>query len=150
MSLFPESSELPRGRAVLISIKPKYADLIISGSKRVELRRSWPPTDTGPMVLYSSSPIQKLVGIAHVASVEERDIDGLWKIADANGSGVTLEELQSYMHGKRTGYGLMIGRVEVAISQVDPNDLFESFTPPQSFQYLSPKDFDRAVRLMFP
>lgn len=150
MSLFPESSELPSGRAVLLSIKPKYADLILAGSKTVELRRSWPSADIGMMVLYSSAPIQRLVGLAHVSRVEERPLDSLWSLASENGAGVTYEELASYLQGKRTAFGIMIERVEIAQQQVDPKDLFSDFIPPQSFSYLSPAEYHRVVRAMFP
>lgn len=150
MSLFPESSEQPSGRAVLLSIKPKYADLICAGTKRVELRRSWPAKDIGVMVLYSSSPVQRLVGIAFVDRVEECDFESLWTLADGNGGGVTYEELKSYVKGKKTAFGVMINRVRVAEVLVDPKNIFPNFTPPQSFLYIDPNDFPRVLRAMFP
>lgn len=150
MSLFPESSEQPSGRAVLLSIKPKYADLILAGTKRVELRRSWPSNDIGVMVLYSSAPIQKLVGVAYIDRIEECDFESLWTLASANGGGVTYDELKAYVTGKKTAFGVMINRVKIAEAQVDPKDLFPNFTPPQSFLYLGPTDFPRVMRAMFP
>lgn len=150
MSLFPESSEQPSGRAVLLSIKPKYADLILAGTKRVELRRSWPFSDIGVMVLYSSSPVQKLVGLVFIDDVVECDFETLWSIADANGGGVTYDELKAYVEGKKTAFGILISRVRVADVQIDPKDLFPDFTPPQSFAYLEPLDFHRTMRAMFP
>jgi predicted transcriptional regulator len=150
MSLFTESLEQPSGRAVLLSIKPKYVDLILAGSKRVELRRSWPSNDIGVMVLYSSAPIQRLVGLAFIDRVEECDFENLWRIADANGGGVTYEELKTYVHGKKTSFGIMIQRVKKAEVQVDPKTLFPAFTPPQSFLYINPEDFQRIIAKMFP
>lgn len=150
MSLFPESSEQPGGRAVLLSIKPKYADLILAGSKRVELRRSWPSNDIGVMVLYSSAPVQRLVGVAFVDRVEETDVAGLWKLASDFGGGVTHEELDEYFAGKKTAFGVMIKRARVAQVAVDPKELFPGFTPPQSFQYLVPEEYHRVMRAIFP
>lgn len=150
MSLFPESSEQPSGRAVLLSIRPKYVDLILAGTKRVELRRSWPSNDVGVMVLYSSAPIQKLVGVAVIDRIEECDFESLWTLADANGGGVTYDELKAYVDRKTTAFGVMIDRVKTAEVQVDPKDLFPDFTPPQSFLYLGPVDFHRVMRAMFP
>jgi len=125
MTLFPESSEQPSGRAVLLSIKPKYADLILAGTKRVELRRSWPSNDVGVMVLYSSAPIQKLVGVAFIDRIEECDFESLWTLANTNGGGVTYEELKAYTKGKKTAFGVMINRVKVADTQVDPKEIFQ-------------------------
>jgi len=150
MNLFPESSEQPSGRAVLLSIKPKYADLILAGSKRVELRRSWPSNDIGVMVLYSSAPIQKLVGIAFIDHIEECDFESLWSLANANGGGVTYDELKIYVEGKKTAFGVLINRVKIAEILVDPRDLFPDFSPPQSFLYLDPAEFLQVMRAMFP
>jgi predicted transcriptional regulator len=150
MSLFQESSDLPGGRAVLLSIKPRYAELILAGSKRVELRRSWPSDDIGVMVLYSSAPVQRLVGIAYVDHVKETDVPGLWQLATDYGGGVTHDELVEYFAGKKFAYGIMIKSTRVANCGVDPKDLFPDFTPPQSFQYLTPDDFQRVMRAIFP
>jgi predicted transcriptional regulator len=150
MSLFPESSTLATGRAVLLSIKPKYAALIIGGTKTVELRRSWPSNDIGVMVIYSSAPVQRLAGIALINEIQECDFETLWKVSQAHGGGVTYEELQEYVDKKKLAYGVMLGRVVPAEVQVDPKDLFSNFTPPQGFLYLSPQDYRRVMAAMFP
>jgi predicted transcriptional regulator len=150
MSLFPESSAPRGGRAVLLSIKPRYADLILAGSKRVELRRSWPSNDIGVLVLYSSAPVQKLVGVAYVDSVKESDIEVLWQLAVKYGGGVTREELIEYFEGKKLAYGIMIKDTRTAQKAMDPKELFSGFAPPQSFQYLTPEDYHRVMRSIFP
>ncbi len=150
MSLFPESSELPAGRAVLLSIKPKYADLILAGTKKVELRRSWPSNDIGVLVLYSSSPVQRLVGLAYVDRVNETDVNGLWELARDNGGGVTHDELIEYFDGKKVAYGIMIKGTRAAQYVADPKELFPEFTPPQSYLYLAPGDFQKVMKTMFP
>ena len=151
MTLFPESSEQLGGRAVLLSVKPRFCDQILAGSKRVEFRRSWPAgTDIGVLVLYSSSPVQQLVGVAYVDHVEERDDDGLWALACQYGGGLDREELVGYFHGKPKGYGILINEVKVAPAAVDPKELFRDFRPPQSYQYLSPAEFSLVMGRLFP
>jgi predicted transcriptional regulator len=150
MSLFPEYSELPLGRAVLLSIKPRYADLILAGTKRVELRRNWPSNDIAVMVLYSSSPVQRLVGVAYVDGVREASVARLWQLACEYGGGVTYDELVEYFAGKETAYGIMIKGTRTAERRVDPKDLFPDFSPPQSLQYLTPEEFQRVARAIFP
>ena len=149
VSLFQESCAEPGGRAVLLSIRPKYADLILSGSKRVELRRSW-PNGVGVMVLYSSAPIQRLVGAAYVDTVKRETPEALWALSEEFGGGVTRDELNEYFSGKRTAYGVMIGSVEIAERQVDPKDVFDEFVPPQSYLYLEPLRFHSIMKMMFP
>ena len=150
MSLFPESSQQATGRAVLLSIKPKYADLILAGTKTVELRRSWPSNDVGVMVIYSSAPVQRLTGIALVTEIKECSLEELWAVAQAHGGGVTYEELLEYIDKKKLSYGVMLGRVMPAEVSVDPRNLFPTFTPPQGFLYISPQDFQRVMNAMFP
>lgn len=150
MNLFPESSALPGGRAVLLSIKPKYADLILAGTKTVELRRSWPSNDIGVMVLYSSSPVQRLVGIAYVDRVNEADVAGLWQLAHDHGGGVTQDELVEYFVGKKTAFGIMIKSAKTAQCSADPKELFPGFSPPQSYMYLTPDDFQKVMHTIFP
>jgi predicted transcriptional regulator len=150
MSLFPESSQKPTGRAVLLSIKPKYADLILAGSKTVELRRSWPSNDVGVMIIYSSAPVQRLTGIAVIKEIKECDFDTLWKISETYGGGVTFEELREYIGKKKQAYGVMLGRIVSAEIPIDPKQLFPNFTPPQGFMYLSPQDYQRVIIAMCP
>lgn len=150
MRLFQEFSGQPSGRAVLLSIKPKYAELILAGTKRVELRRSWPSNDIGVLVLYSSAPVQQLVGVAYVDRLEETNVEGLWQLASNYGGGVTREELDDYFVGKQTAFGIMIERAERAPVTISPKELFPDFIPPQSYQYLTAEDFYRVMKVLFP
>jgi predicted transcriptional regulator len=102
------------------------------------------------MILYSSSPLQRLVGLAYVERVEERDPDGLWQLARDYGGGLTREELEEYFAGKKTAFGIMIRSVVAASVVMDPKELFPNFMPPQSFQYLSPEDFQRIIKAILP
>lgn len=135
---------------MLLPIKPKYASLILAGTKKVELRRSWPAQRVGVLVLYASSPVQKMVGVAYVEKVVQCDIASLWEIAVANGAGVTYEELKLYLRGKNQAFGIMINRVEVAEVAADPWEVFENFSPPQSPSFIQAADFQKVLQKMFP
>jgi predicted transcriptional regulator len=150
MTLFPESSTTQGGRAVLLSIKPRFADLILAGSKKVEFRRSWPGTDIGVMVLYSSAPVQQLVGVAYVDRVVDADTDGLWQLACKYGGGLNRDELVEYFEGKKRASGILIKSIEVAAKPIDPKSIYPQFRPPQSYQYLSPDEFSLAMSHLFP
>ena len=69
MTLFQECSQPLGGRAILLSIKPKYSDLILSGEKRVEFRRTWAADEVGLIAIYASSPIQRIVALVGAAVV---------------------------------------------------------------------------------
>lgn len=139
----------PGGRAVLLSIKPKYADLILQGCKTVELRRSWAAQPVGMIVIYASAPVQKLVGVVAVREVKEQSINELWKTSQAHGGGLTRKELQTYYEGKRRGLAVMLADVKQARTPADPKELLPSFTPPQSFRYLDEAELKSIEQMLF-
>ena len=48
-------------KITILSIKPKYAELIYSGTKRWEFRKAPPPVP-GWVYLYESAPVSKITG----------------------------------------------------------------------------------------
>ena len=63
-----------RGRVLLLSLKPRYADAILSGAKTIELRRTRPNIKVPALALiYSTSPVRSLVGSCCVESIDSRD-----------------------------------------------------------------------------
>lgn len=60
------SSRMPTDKSVLLSIYPCYARKILSGEKRLEFRKAWPSSGVTSFVIYSTSPVQRIVGIARV------------------------------------------------------------------------------------
>lgn len=128
------------GKAVLLSIKPKYADMILAGTKTVELRRAWAAQEVATIVIYASSPVQRLVGIVAVSEVKEASPTQLWKISSTNGGGLSNKELKDYYKGKTKGYAVMLGDVTKAKTPVEPTSVFAQFVPPQSFRYLDEQE----------
>src|SRR5690348_16037028 len=62
--------EHPDDRALFISVKPRYANAILEGTKTVELRRTRPNLPDGSLViLYSSTPTRAVVGWAQLTAV---------------------------------------------------------------------------------
>ncbi|AMU13345.1 MULTISPECIES: ASCH domain-containing protein [Burkholderia cepacia complex] len=147
MSLFQESLSPQGGRAVLLSIKPKYADLILAGSKRVEFRRSWAAQDVSMIVLYSSSPIQKIVGTVEVDEIVVASPTSLWRTCVERGGGLTREELRSYFADKSQGVAVLLGKVVKLAQHVEPSDVFGNFVPPQSFRYLNVSEYMKIEKM---
>lgn len=150
MTLFPEFSNSPNGRAILLSVKPKFADLIVEGSKLVELRRTVPAQAVGTIAIYSSSPVQGIVALADVKETIEASPSKLWSIAKDNGGGLTRAELIAYFEPKKTGFAIMLHNVRVYNKPVKPERIFKSFTAPQSFRYLTPKELKKLEQFLIP
>lgn len=150
MTLFPEFSNSPDGSAILLSIKPKFANLIVDGSKLVELRRTIPAQAVGIIAIYSSSPMQEIVALADVKEIKEASPSKLWLIAKDNGGGLTRAELMAYFDSKKTGFAIMLQNVRVYDTPVKPAKIFKSFSAPQSFRYLTPKELKKLEQLLAP
>lgn len=148
MTLFPEFSDSHNGSAILLSVKPKFADLIVDGSKLVELRRSVPAQTVGTIAIYSSSPVQAIVALADVSETVEASPTKLWAIAKENGGGLTRAQLMDYFDSKSTGFAIMLQNVRVYDKPVLPTKIFKPFTAPQSFRYLTPKELKKLEQLL--
>lgn len=137
MMLFQEYLQPVSGRAILLSIKPKYADLILSGRKRVEFRRTWAADQVGLIVIYASSPVQRIVATVEVSEVVCASLTKLWSYCTSHGGGLTRRELIEYFDGKAKGYAALLGEVRKLKKPIDPQGLFADFSAPQSFRYLT-------------
>jgi predicted transcriptional regulator len=130
-------------RAILMSIKPKYADLIFAGTKTIELRRVCPKVGPGDLVLvYVSSPKMALVGgfeVAGIVSDEPQTLCKKWQPQ----SGVEDETFLHYFQGATTAYGILIGRTWQFESATELKALRRrkgGFHPPQSYRYVGSEE----------
>jgi predicted transcriptional regulator len=148
MTLFPKFSDSHNPSAILLSVKPRFADLIIDGSKLAELRRTIPAQTVGTIAIYSSSPVKGIVALADVKEIIEASPTKLWAIAKNNGSGLTRTELMLYFDSKKTGFAIMLENVRVYGKPVQPSKVFKTFSAPQSFRYLIPKELKKLEQLL--
>jgi predicted transcriptional regulator len=128
--------------ALLISVKPEYADKIFAGAKTVELRRTRPRLLKGDLVLiYVTSPIKALAGACEVVEVIEGTPEALWGIVQDQ-AGVSVEEFCEYYAGAAIGFGIHLNNARRLPEPFHLEELrteWPSFHPPQSYRYLSPE-----------
>ncbi|MGJ7489604.1 ASCH domain-containing protein [Variovorax sp. ZT4R33] len=137
MLRFQECLELQGAKAVLLSVRPRFADQIMAGTKRVEFRRSWAKEPVGLLVIYSSSPVQKVVGMIEVKKVVVDSPAKIWTVCKPQGPGLTRKALMEYFVGKQRAYGVLLGQINAPAQAITPKSVFRDFRPPQSFRYLS-------------
>lgn len=143
MTRFQECLRPQGPRAVLLSVKPRFADQILAGTKTVEFRRSWAAEPVGLAVVYSSSPIQRLVCIVQVEGAVLASPTSVWTKCRARGPGLERKELMEYYAGKDQVYGVLLGGLTLPAKPVRPKSLFRGFRPPQSYRYLSETELRR-------
>lgn len=136
-------------RGLVLSIKPKYVNKILAGTKTVELRRTAPDLEPGASVLlYSSSPVKAAVGYATLQRVDTLSPNGLWAEVAAN-AGVTRAEYRDYFRGADRAHGLQLLNV-VKASTVVPLERMRllGVEPPQSWRYIGAEVADTFLDLM--
>lgn len=137
MSRFQECLQPQGPRAILLSVKPRFADQIVAGTKTVEFRRSWAAEPVGLAVIYSSSPVQSLIGIVEIEGFILASPSTVWTKCRSRGPGIERKELMEYFSGKTQAYGVLLGSVSLPSTPISPKSLFKEFRPPQSYRYLS-------------
>jgi len=122
---------------VLLSIKPKFAESIISGIKKYEFRKNaFSKKNIGRMYIYSTTPIKKVIGIFKINKIIEDKPSTLWhRLKDE--AGISEEEFFDYFKNRDVGFAFEIVDVERFETPLDPKTIFPNFVPPQSFCYIN-------------
>jgi predicted transcriptional regulator len=131
-------------RSIIFSIKPKYAEKIISGEKKIELRRVKPNHiyKNTYVLIYVSSPVQSIIGSFIVDSVIHETIPELWE-RSFEISSVSKKEYNKYFAGVTKGVGIFIKNVQQFKKPITLKTLkvkLPDFNMPQSFRYISPTE----------
>lgn len=136
------------GRVLVLSLKPLYADAIVSGTKTIELRRTRPSIKVPTLALiYATSPVRSLVGSCCVDSIGSWTLRELWRLA-SDRAGISRQEFHEYFTGLTEGVALHLSgaqRAETPVSLALLRRLVPGFGPPQSFAYLSAADSGRIL-----
>lgn len=121
---------------VLLSIKPEYAEKIFAGTKRFEFRKSiFRSKEVKTVVVYVTRPIGQIIGEFDVDEILCETPDDLWAIT-SDYSGISKGFFDEYFSGRTRSFALAVGDVRRYESPLDPSNLIENFTPPQSYMYV--------------
>lgn len=121
--------------SILLSIKPKYVDSIMSGEKRYEFRKTiFRNKNIRRAYIYSTAPVKKIVGSFLIGDIIEDYPSRLWERFHMF-SGLNGKEFFNYFNVNNKGYAIQIETVEEFDIPVDPWEMKSDFTPPQSFYY---------------
>lgn len=119
---------------ILISINPEHVSNILNGSKRFEFRKIQCKKNVDKMVIYSTSPVMKVVAEAEIRGIIEDDPESVWQRTE-DGAGISREFFDRYYEGRDTAVAFELGDVT---EYDEPRDISEYgvSVPPQSFVYL--------------
>ena len=98
--------------AVLLSIKPEFVHKIFEGTKKFEFRkRVFKDISVKKVIVYSSSPEQKVVGEFEIESILNDTPDKIWEQTRLY-SGITQAFYDEYFKGCGKAYALKIASMK--------------------------------------
>ena len=130
------------GRPLLLSLRPRFAEAILDGSKTIELRRTRVAAPPGThLLLYASAPIMAVVGVAVLGERHTARPSTIWR-RHRTSLGLSRAEFDQYLAGAQFATALDITQAQAL---PDPFTLawlrsHAWFQPPQSYRYIAPTD----------
>ena len=132
-------------RYLLMSIKPVYAQKIKAKTKTIELRCSSPKVSSGDiLVIYESSPIQRITAYCNIDSVISMSPEKLWEAVKEK-AGIAKDAFEEYFSGKQEGVGICLKNINMLSAPQPLSVIAEDFCAPQSYRYISEEQFRRIV-----
>ena len=146
------SSNINITDGLLMSIKPKYVDKLMSGEKVVEIRRKFNPKWRGcRAVIYTSSPVQAIHGYATIKSVDRGKPNHIWD-KYSNEIGCSREEFDNYTKGSDIIYAIPLNSFETYVAPLYLEQLSyllqKDIKPPQSYlSFQNNKEWAEAISI---
>jgi len=129
------------GSLALLPIRPRFAELIINGEKKVEFRKTNFRQDVSHVVLYASRPVQGILGYFEVVGILGDSPARLWSRYSMV-AGIERAEFDAYYSSASYGIAIEIGQVWALPDPLPLSALGGSLAAPQSFAYLSADALD--------
>jgi len=125
----------PCGRVALFSIHPRYASAILEGTKRVEFRRQALPGDVSHVIIYATSPLQRVVGSFEVEGVDAIPPREAWSKYREIG-GIAKDDFDLYYAGATHAHVIRILAAHAIRQPFALTEIDDELRPPQSYLYL--------------
>jgi predicted transcriptional regulator len=121
---------------VLLSIKPEYADKILSGEKKFEFRKSiFKRTDVTAIIIYATMPVGKVVGEFEIENILSDRPEEIW-YQTKEASGISKFFFDAYFLNREKAYAIQVKNVKSYKTPMDLGDLKQGLKAPQSFAYI--------------
>lgn len=124
---------------ILISVRGKFVDSMLSGTKRVELRRRAPRIGVATRIwIYNKTPLAAVRAMATLGAIETLHSDELWR-KYSSVLDLTFREFEEYVAGRDKVSALCLHDIRAlrpvsleTMRQIDPK-----FHPPQFYLRLN-------------
>ena len=120
---------------ILMPINPKYVDKILSGKKKYEYRKiKSKRNNVDRMIIYSTSPIMKVVAEVVIENIIEESPEVLWKMTKRK-SGISKKFYSKYYKNKKNAVAYELGEIKKYEIPKSLNEIGINYVP-QSFIYI--------------
>lgn len=120
---------------ILLPIKPEYANKIVEQTKLYEYRKSKCKKEIDRIVIYSTSPVKKVIGEVEVKEVISALPKKLWQDTKEY-SGISKIKYMQYFKDKDMAFAYKLGKVTIYNKPKTLKDLGINYYP-QSYIYLN-------------
>jgi len=125
-----------------MSIKPYFAERILKGIKKFELRRKVGEIpERSRIVIYASSPLKAIIGEFIAGRVIEGDPNFIWNfVARIPNSGIEIKDWP-YIKGAKTALAIEVlapKRYDYPLSLEEIRSRIPHFQPPMSYKRVRP------------
>ena len=119
----------------LLSIKPEFADMIFAGTKQYEFRRAiFKRNDLEGVLVYASSPVQRVIGEFKIGEIIADDIEAVWRKTWKH-AGISHEFFLSYFSDRDRAYAIKVESPRL-FSHRRRLSSYNLTAAPQSFVYV--------------
>lgn len=118
----------------MLSIKPEYVRRILAGEKTYEFRRRiFTRQDVDTIIIYTTSPVCRILAEAHITRILQDTSQGLWDRTHRHG-GISRDKFMRYFQDRDTAYAIQLGELARFATPRTLAD-YHVKTAPQSFIY---------------
>jgi predicted transcriptional regulator len=134
---------------IVMSIHPNYSKQIMNGEKVVEIRRKFNSKWKNHIVtIYSSRPVQELIGYATINNIVEDKPETIWS-QHADKLGCTKDEFDGYTKGAEKVYAIFLSEVSKFTNNLSLSYLSSFFEkkilPPQSYSSVKNTQWENII-----
>ncbi|MCH9270136.1 ASCH domain-containing protein [Pantoea ananatis] len=121
---------------VILSIKPEYAERILSGEKKFEFRKSiFKNKDVDTVIIYATMPVGKVIGEFKVGDILMHTPAELWDKTKSY-AGISHKFYKAYFASREKAFAISVKSPKRYILPLSLEDVSPGAKAPQSFRYV--------------
>jgi len=128
-----------------MSIKPPYALKLVAGDKKFEFRKILPKQKVSHIVIYATSPMKKIVGVAEVESIDVASPAITWE-KTKHAAGISYDAYMEYFKNVKQAVAIKIKNITRLSNFIEPDRIRKGFKVPQSFLYTDSDFMEKVLR----